>query len=72
MWRSDLRAMRNLARSRDGRTVLVSVAIVLVCMAVGSGALASAVLLKGDVLQAVRDDDTGFLPRVLYGLTLLL
>lgn len=72
MWRSDLRAILNLARTRDGLTVLVSIAIVLVCTAIGSAALSSIVLLDATVVEAVRNDDTGQLPQLLYGLTLML
>ena len=72
MLRAELRALRNLLRTREGRQVLIGHLIVLACLVAGSMALSSRTLLGEDVLKTVRSDASGDLQRVFYGLILLL
>jgi hypothetical protein len=70
--RADAQALRNLARTAEGRKVLLAQGIVLLCLVVGSMAITSRFLLDEELLQQVRADSSGDLLRLYYGMSLLL
>jgi len=60
MLRSELRALRNTIRTKDGRQALVGAAIVLLCLAVGGLSLGS-ILTQDAYLEPLQDPATGLL-----------
>ncbi|HEX5053726.1 MAG TPA: hypothetical protein VFZ65_18240 [Planctomycetota bacterium] len=67
----DLRALRNLFLTREGRGVLLGQLVVLLCMAGGSLALQGAVFGSGELRDVVRGHLDAGVVRSLHGLLLL-
>lgn len=59
MWRSDFRALRNLVRTRPGRSALGATALSLASAGVFAYFLARRTILRPAVVLAIRDDTTG-------------
>lgn len=71
MWRSDLCAVRNLLRTKAGRSVLGACAITLVGVGLFAHVLARRTLLRSEVVNAVRADDSGAVLVTLVAIVLL-
>src|SRR5262245_20574604 len=68
---SDLRALRNLARTAEGRKVLLGNLVVIACVAVGSAGLTGLVFARGPTRDAVRENLDGDVVRTLHAMLLM-
>ncbi|MEO6593281.1 MAG: hypothetical protein ABIP94_00850 [Planctomycetota bacterium] len=69
---SDLRALRNLFRTREGHALLIGQVVVLLCVALGALAFTGMLLGRGLVHDAVRAHLDGNVVRALHAVVLLL